>query len=78
MSKHKIDYEMLSKDVVEFTEYFYNIQTIFPNLFDDIELNIRRVQANDTVAIYVRSIDEKLKIEAHIGLVSIIKQNKGG
>lgn len=74
-SKHILDVEYLLPDqeFIEFDEEFYNIQSIIPNLFDDIEFNIRRVNANKTIAIFVRSIDEKSKIEANIGLVSIIK-----
>lgn len=72
-SKHIVDYEPLLEEFVEFDEEFYNIQSIIPNLFDDIEMNVRRVNANKTIAIFVRSIDEKSKIEANIGLVSIIK-----
>lgn len=72
-SRHEINYEPLLEEFVEFEEEFYNIQSIVPNLFDDIEFNIRRVDANKTISIFVRSIDEKLKIEANIGLVSIVK-----
>ena len=75
-SKHNIDYESLLEDHIEFDEEFYNIQSIIPNLFDNIELNVRRVNANKTVAIFVRSIDEKSKIEVSIGLISIIKGSK--
>lgn len=77
-SFHEIEHELLGKETIEFEEEFFNVQTIVPNLFDYVEFNIRRVQTNNTVAIYIRSIDEKLKIEVNIGLISIIKQESKG
>jgi len=72
-SKHIVDYEPLLEEFVEFDQEFYNVQSIIPNLFDNIELNVRNVKANGTTAIFMRSIDEKSNIEANIGLVSIVK-----
>lgn len=73
-SKHEIPFENLhSEEVLEFDEDFYNFQAIIPNLFDEVEFHIRRVQANKTIAIYIRSIDKKTGIRACVGLVSIIK-----
>lgn len=74
-SKHEIDFEYLlpEEEYIEFDEEFYNVQSIIPNLFDEIEFNIRRVNVNKTIAIFVRSIDDKSKIEANVGLISIIK-----
>ena len=72
--KHEIHFENLnSEEKIEFDEDFYNFQAIVPNLFDEVEFHIRRVQANDTIAIYIRSIDKKTGIKACIALVSIIK-----
>lgn len=76
-SKHAIGFELLLNETIEFAESFYNIQTIIPNLFDKIELNIRRVKANNTIAVFITSIEPKLKMETKIGLVSIIKQTGG-
>ena len=79
-SKHKIPFEDLSEDLGEFEEEFYNVQIIIPNLFDEIEINIRRVKANNTIALWIRSIKcketGKLKIpliEANIAITSIIE-----
>lgn len=72
-SKHSIPFELLSEFTLDFDERFYNLQTIVPNLFDEIILNIRRVKANDTVYVYVES--EKGNIRAEIGLASI-KENE--
>jgi len=74
-SKHEIAFEYLlpEEECIEFDEEFYNVQSIMPNLFDEIEFNIRRVNENKTIAIFVRSIDDKSKIEANVGLISIIK-----
>ncbi len=74
-STHELDYENLLQDeeFIEFDQEFYNVQSIIPNLFDDIELNVRNVKANGTTAIFMRSIDDKSNIEANIGLVSIVK-----
>ncbi len=74
-SRHEIDFEYVNSDeeFLDFDAEFYNIQSVIPNLFDEIEFNIRKVKANNTIAIFVRSIDPKLKIEANIGLISIIR-----
>lgn len=72
-STHEIDFDPLLDEYIEFDEEFYNVQSIIPNLFDDVEFNIRRIKQNDTIAIFVRSIDEKSKIEANVALISIIK-----
>lgn len=72
-SKHEIAFESMLNEFIEFDEEFYNVQSIMPNLFDEIEFNIRRVNENKTIAIFVRSIDDKSKIEANVGLISIIK-----
>lgn len=72
-STHKIEYENLLENLVEFDQEFYNVQSIIPNLFDDIELNVRNVKANGTTVIFIRSIDEKSNIEANVGLVSIVQ-----
>lgn len=74
-SKHTIEFTDEGLELVEFEEDFYSIQTIIPNLFDEIYLNIRRVKANKTITIYVTSYDEKSKIEVRLGLVSIIVGN---
>lgn len=71
--KHTIDYKDLGNDLLDFEEYFYNIQTIVPNLFDNITFNIRRITSDNSVAIWIKSIDEKAKMEINIGLPSIKK-----
>lgn len=76
-SKHEIEFEnLLPIEPIDFDEEFYNVQSVIPNLFDEIELNIRRIEANNTVAIFIRSIDKKSKIEANVALVSIIKDGE--
>jgi len=74
-SRHEIPFEYVNteEEFLDFDAEFYNIQSVIPNLFDEIEFNIRRVKANNTIAIFVKSIDVKSKIEANVGLISIIK-----
>jgi len=69
--RHKIPYEDIGKDVIDFDEYFYNIQTIVPNLFSKIILNIRRIESDGSLAVFIESIDEKSKTEINVGLISI-------
>jgi len=71
--KHTIDYIDLGNDLLDFKEDFYNIQTIVPNLFDKITLNIRRVETDNSIVIWIKSTDKKSKIEINIGLPSIKK-----
>jgi len=68
--KHVIDYKDLGTDLIEFDESFYSIQTIIPNLFDKIILNIRRVNTDGSLAVFIKSVDEKSKIEINIGITS--------
>ncbi len=70
--KHKIDYEDLGSELIDFEESFYNIQTLIPNLFNKITFNIRKVESNNSIAFWIKSVDEKSKIEINIGLVSIV------
>jgi len=69
--KHIIPYEDVGENVMDFDEYFYNIQTIVPNLFSKITLNIRRIEADKTLAVWVNSMDEKSKTEINISFTSI-------
>jgi len=71
--RHTINYIDLGNDLIDFEENFYNIQTIVPNLFDKITLNIRRVESDNSIVIWIKSVDEKTKIEINIGLPSIKK-----
>ena len=71
--KHTIEYEDLGDDLLDFEEDFYNIQTIVPNLFSKITFNIRRVETDNSIVIWIKSIDEKSKMEINIGLPSIKK-----
>ncbi len=69
--KHTIDYKDLGSELMDFEESFYSIQTIIPNLFNKITFNIRRVETDGSLAIMVKSVDEKSKMEIIIGLLSI-------
>ncbi len=69
--KHIVPYEDLGENVMDFDEFFYNIQTIVPNLFSKITLNIRRIEADNTLAVWVNSMDEKSKTEINISFTSI-------
>lgn len=69
--KHIIPYEDVGENVIDFDEDFYNIQTIVPNLFSKITLNIRRIEADNTLAIWINSVDEKSKTEINISFTSI-------
>jgi len=69
--KHIIPYEDVGENVIDFDEDFYNIQTIVPNLFGKITLNIRRIEADNTLAIWINSVDEKSKTEINISFTSI-------
>lgn len=71
--RHTIDYKDLGTELMDFEESFYNIQTIIPNLFDKITFNIRRVETDGSLAVLVKSVDEKSKMEINIGLLSIKK-----
>lgn len=71
--RHTIDYKDLGNDLLDFEESFYNIQTIVPNLFSKITFNIRKVESSNTIAIWIKSVDEKSKMEINIGLPSIKK-----
>ena len=74
-SSHEIEYLNLldDEDVIQFDEEFYNIHTIIPNMFEDIEFNIRRVKSNNVIALYIVSEDQESKIEINVGMGSIIK-----
>lgn len=69
--RHKIPYEDIGKDLIDFEEYFYNIQTIVPNLFSKIILNIRRIESDGSLAVFIESVDEKSKTKINVGLISI-------
>jgi len=69
--KHEIPYEDIGAELMDFEEDFYNIQTIVPHLFDKIVLNIRRVETDGSLAVFIKSMDEKTKTEINIGLISI-------
>jgi len=69
--KHIVEYKDLGTELTDFDESFYNIQTIIPNLFDKITFNIRRVEKDNSLAIWIKSVDEKSKTEINIGLLSI-------
>jgi hypothetical protein len=70
-SGHNIKFENLGDDILEFDSEFKGIQTIVPNLFNDIEFHIRKQQNNST-AIWIKTYDAKAKIEANIALISIL------
>ena len=69
--RHNIDYIDLGSELLEFKEDFYNIQTIVPNLFKKIVFNIRRIESDNSIAVWIKSVDEKSKIEINIALTSI-------
>jgi len=69
--KHEIPYEDIGTDLIEFEADFYNIQTIVPNLFSKVILNIRKVETDGSLAVWIKSMDEKTKTEINIGLISI-------
>ncbi len=69
--KHIIPFEDVGENIMDFDEYFYNIQTIMPNMFSKITLNIRRIEADGTLAVWVNSMDEKSKTEINISFTSI-------
>lgn len=69
--RHSIPYEDIGKEVIDFEENFYNIQTIVPNLFSKIILNIRRIESDKSLAVFIESVDEKSKTTINIGLISI-------
>ncbi|KKN22677.1 hypothetical protein LCGC14_0912600 [marine sediment metagenome] len=69
--KHIIDYKDLGSELIDFEKSFYNIQTIVPNLFDKITFNIRKIGTDNSLAIWIKSVDEKSKTEINIGLLSI-------
>ena len=69
--KHTIPYEDVGENTMDFDEFFYNIQTIIPNLFSKITLNIRRIEADGTLAVWIMSMDEKSKTEINISFTSI-------
>ena len=71
--RHKIDYIDLGSELIEFEEDFYNIQTIVPNLFKKIVFNIRRIDTDNSIAVWIKSVDEKSKMEINIALTSIKK-----
>lgn len=68
--EHIIPYEDIGTEVMDFDEKFYSIQTIVPNLFDKITLNIRRVKGDGSLAVWIKSMDEKTKTEINIALTS--------
>ena len=69
--KHIITYEDVGENTMDFDEEFYNIQTIIPNLFSKITLNLRRIEADGTLAVWINSMDEKSKTEINISFTSI-------
>ena len=69
--RHEIAFKDLGTELTDFEESFYNIQTIIPNLFDKIIFNIRRVETDNSLAVWIKSVDEKSKMEINIGLLSI-------
>ena len=74
--KHEIGFEDNNSELIAFDKEFYSIQTIIPNLFDHIELNIRYVKSKDMIVIYIRSIDVKKKMTIHMSLTSIIERTE--
>lgn len=70
-SSHRIKYENLGDEILEFDSEFKRLQTIIPNLFKDIEFHVR-AQQNKSTAIWIKSYDEKKHIEAHLALISLI------
>lgn len=70
-SSHVIKYENLGDEIIQFDSEFKGIQTIVPNLLKDIEFHIRS-QGNKSTAIWIRSYDEKARIEANIAMISIL------
>lgn len=70
-SSHKIKYENLGDEILQFDSEFKGIQTIVPNLMKDIEFHIR-AQGNKSTAIWIKSYDEKARIEANIAMISIL------
>lgn len=75
-SRHEIDFENLGTELIDFEEKFYSLQTIIPNLFDEIIFNIRRVKTNGTINMYITSTDEKSKISIAIGIASILSRQE--
>ncbi len=71
--KHIIDYKDLGTELMDFKESFYNIQTIIPNLFGKITFNIRRIETDSSLAVFIKSVDEKSKMEISMGILSIKK-----
>lgn len=66
----------------EFEYECYSLQSILPNLFDDIEINLKTAKAKDDdvmksyLNIYIVSKDPKLKMETIIAFSSIGKEIK--
>ena len=68
--EHIIPYEDVGSEVIDFDKDFYSIQTIVPNLFDKIILNFRKVKGDGSIAVWIKSMDEKTKTEINIALNS--------
>ena len=69
--RHEIDFVDLGSELIDFEGEFYNIQTIVPNLFNRITLNIRKVETDNSLAFMIKSVDKKSGIEILIGISSI-------
>jgi len=71
-SVHSIPFKALSEAILNFSNDFYNMQTIIPNLYDKIIFNIRRIATNDSIALQIASEDPKSKIKVVVAIASIV------
>jgi len=71
-SVHNISYKDLGKAILNFSNEFYNMQTIIPNLYDKIIFNIRKIETNNTIGLQIVSEDPKSKIKVSVAIASIV------
>lgn len=72
MSKHKLEYEDIGKELLGFAVKFSALQAIVPNLLDDVILNFRRTGA-DTIVMRIESFDKNMT-----QILSVASQDKDG
>jgi len=71
-SMHNIPFKDLGTAVLNFSNDFFSMQTIIPNLYDKIVFNIRKIAANNSIALQIVSEDAKSNMKVIVAIASII------
>ena len=72
MAKHKLEYESIGTELINFAVKFSALQAIVPNLLEDVILNFR-MQSSGIVVMRIESFDKNMK-----QVLSLGSQDKNG